>query len=222
MPISCEDCHPQVLKIHADLLLTLSLFFAEGGEKLPQTIGPLVKSCTAFAEYYKLDKLLLSKETLAQCSGADDASYLLMCYEFNRLFVGPTAPVAPPYESVYLSPDHLMMGDQTLAVRKIYTQENLQASAQGHEPDDFIATELEFAAYLLSRLMDAQATRNDLQILHYKSLYHAFWTQHPSLWLGLFAQSISQSTHHPLFSALSDVLDTLTTLKLIKHEGGPL
>lgn len=206
------DCPSQVLKIHSDLLLALSLFFAEGGEKLPQTLSPLARSCSTIADHYKLEKLLLAKETLLNCSKAERDEHLLMTYEFNRLFVGPTTPEAPPYESVYLSPDHLVMGKQTLAVRKIYMQENLQAEGQGHEPDDFIATELEFAAYLLNRIMEAQATENDVQIQHYKTQYHEFWAQHPSLWLGLFAQRIRQSTHHPVFSALSEVLDTLTIL----------
>lgn len=207
-----DDCPPQVLQIYVDLLLALSLLFAEGGEKLTQTLGPLVRSSTSFSDCYKLEKLLLANETLVNCSKADREEYLIMTYEFNRLFVGPTPPVTPPYESVYLSPDHSVMGEQTLAVRNIYTLENLQAIRQGHEPDDFISTELEFAAYLLSRIVEAHAAKNDLKIQHYKALYHQFWTQHPSLWLGLFAQRIRQSTHHPVFSALSEVLDTLTTL----------
>lgn len=207
-----ENCPPQVLRIHAHLLLALSLLFAEGGEKLSQTLGPLVRSCTAFSDYFKLEKLFLAKESLANYSKADLGEYLLMSYEFNRLFVGPTAPTAPPYESVYLSHDHLVMGEQTSAVRKIYVQENLHAAGQGHEPDDFIATELEFAAYLLSRIMDAQAAKNDIQIQLYKTLYHEFWSHHPSLWLGLFTQRVRQSTHHPVFFALSDVLEILTTL----------
>ena len=207
-----KDCPPQELQIHANLLLALSLLFAEGGEKLPQTLGPLARSCTAFCDYFKLEKLLLAKETLANCSKADRDEYLLMTYEFNRLFVGPSTPEAPPYESVYLSLDHLVMGEQTLAVRKIYMQEHLHVTGQGHEPDDFIATELEFAAYLLSRIMDKQTAKNDIQIQYYKTLYHEFWSQHLSLWLGMFAQRVRQSTHHPVFSALSEVLNTLTTL----------
>lgn len=206
------DCSPQVLKIHSDLLLTLSQLFAKGGEKLPQTLSPLAKSCSTIADHYKLEKLLLAKETLANCSKAEGDEHLLMTYEFNRLFVGPTSPEAPPYESVYLCPDHLVMGRQTLAVRKLYKQQNLQAEGLGHEPDDFIATELEFAAYLLNRIMEAQVAKNDIQIQHYKDLYQEFWTHHPSLWLGLFAQRIRKSAHHPVFSALSEVLDTLTNL----------
>ncbi len=217
-----ENYSPQILKIQSELLIALSVLFAKGGEKLTHTLDPLVKSIAAFNDHYQLDELLLSNKALAQYSNSDDQSQLLMCYEFNRLFVGPTAPVAPPYESVYLSPDHLIMGDQTLAVRKIYTQENLQAQGQGHEPDDFIATELEFAAYLLTRIIDPQAAKNDIQIQHYTALYLKFWTQHPSLWLGLFAQRIREATRHPVFLALSEVLDTLTTLMPIKQEGGPL
>jgi len=206
------DCPSPVLRIHADLLLALSLLFSEGGEKLPQTLAPLMRSCTAFSDYFKLEKLHLAKETLSNCLKANHDEYLLMAYEYNRLFVGPTTPVAPPYESVYLSPTHLVMGEQTLAVREIYRQENLLTAGQSPEPDDFIATELEFAAYLLSRIMDAQSAKNDIRIQLYKTLYHEFWAKHLSLWLGLFAQRVSQSTNQIVFSALSDVLDTLTTV----------
>lgn len=207
-----EDCATEVMKLHGELLLTLSQLFAKGGEKLPQTLTPLVKSCSAIADHYKLDKLFLANEVLSQYSKADDDEYLVMRYEFNRLFVGPSAPVAPPYESVYLSPDHLMMGEQTLAVRKIYTQANLQANGQRHEPDDFISTELEFAAYLLSQIRDAQAAKNDIKVQLYMTLYHKFWKQHLGLWLETFAHNVSQSARHPVFSALSDVVFTLSTL----------
>ena len=207
-----EDFPPYVLKIHNELLLALSQFFAKGGEKLPQTLSPLVKSYSAISEHYKVDKLLLTNEVLDQCSKADDDEFLVMRFEFNRLFVGPSSPLAPPYESVYVSPDHLVMGEQTLAVRKIYKQENLQATGQGREPDDFISTELEFAAYLLSQIMDAQATKNDVKVQLYKTLYHEFWKQHLGHWLGTFAHTVSQSAKHPVFSALSDVLVTLTIL----------
>lgn len=220
--ISYEHCPQQVLKVNADLLLSLSVLFEKGGENLHQTLGPFVNSCAAFSDYFKLEKLLLSKETLANCLKADPNEYALMTYEFNRLFVGPTTPEAPPYESIYLSPDHLMMGEQMLAVRKFYLQENLQTARKEQEPDDFIATEFEFSAYLLSRIMEAQAAKNDRQIQLYINLYHEFWARHLSLWLGLFARRVYQSTRHPVFSALSEVLDTLTTLNAIKHEGGQL
>ena len=206
-----EDPLPQVLQIHVDLLLALSLFFAEGGEKLPKTIESLIKPCTAFNDHYNLDSLFLARKTLIACLKSMGDDDLLMTYEFNRLFIGPTSPEAPPYESVYLSPDHLVMGAQTLAVRRIYTQENLQVTSQGHEPDDFIATELEFAAYLLNQVRDSQVAKNDPQIQYYIDKYREFWGQHLSLWLGLFTKNIRQSTRHQVFDAISEILDTLIT-----------
>ncbi|MCB8816987.1 TorD/DmsD family molecular chaperone [Desulfosporosinus shakirovi] len=207
-----EDCPPHVLEVHSQLLLTLSQLFAKGGEKLPQTLIPLLKSCSAIADHHKVEKLHLTNQVLAQYSEADDDEYLVMCYEYNRLFVGPAAPVAPPYESVYLSPDHLVMREQTLAVREIYRRENLQAVGQRHEPDDFISIELEFAAYLLNRIIEAEAAKNNAKIQLYKTLYREFWNQHLGLWLGTFAHTISQSAKHPVFSSLSNVLSTLSTL----------
>ncbi|OLN32545.1 TorD/DmsD family molecular chaperone [Desulfosporosinus metallidurans] len=210
-----------VLKIHEDLLLALSLIFAEGGEKLASTLGPLLKSCTAFANHYQLDELISATETLAHCTNTDDDEYRLMCYEFNRLFVGPTSPAAPPYESVYLSPDHLVMQEQTLAVRKLYIQEGLQALAQGGEPDDFIATELEFAAYLLRRIKIVQLAKKDVQAFHYENLYHEFWGQHLGRWLGPFAQTVFRSTEHPVFSAISQVLEAINDFHALNTKGDP-
>ncbi|HBV87725.1 molecular chaperone [Desulfosporosinus sp.] len=207
-----EDCPPQVLKTHGELLLALSHLFAQGGENLSQTLSPLVKSCSAIAEHYNTSRLLQANQILAQYSETNDGEYLVMCYEFNRLFVGPNAPVAPPYESVYLSSDHLVMGEQTLAVRKFYQRENLQTIGQRHEPDDFISTELEFVAYLLSRIIETQAAKNSAKIQLYKTLYQEFWQQHLGLWLKTFAHTVSQSAKHPLFSALSEILVALSTL----------
>jgi len=207
-----EDSSSQALKIHCELLLSLSQFFAKGGEKLPHTLSPLLKSCLAVDNHFKPDQLYLSNEVLANYSQANGEEYLLMLYEFNRLFVGPRAPVAPPYESVHLNTDHLVMGEQTLTVRKLYRRENLQAVWQRHEPDDFIATELEFAAYLLSRIIEAQTVRNNAKVQLYKTLYDEFWDHHLGLWLETFAQLVAQSAKHPVFSALSSILSTLSKL----------
>ena len=210
-----------VLKIHEDLLLAVSFVFAEGGEKLTSTLGPLLKSCTAFANLYQLDELISVTETLANCTNANEAEYRLMCYEFNRLFVGPSSPAAPPYESVYLSPNHLVMQEQTLAVRKMYIQEGLQASNQGRTPDDFIATELEFAAYLLRRIKVVRSAKKDVQAFHYENLYHEFWGQHLGRWLGPFTQSVFRSTKHPVFSAICQVLEAINDFHTLNTKGDP-
>jgi TorA maturation chaperone TorD len=75
--------------------------------------------------------------------------------DFNRLFVGPGRPLAPPWESYYLSRDHLLFQAQTLAVRKVYRQFGLEVPRIEHEPDDSLGLELYFMAVLCGRRSSA-------------------------------------------------------------------
>ena len=71
--------------------------------------------------------------------------------DFNRLFIGPGRPLAPPWESYYLSRDHLLFQEQTLAVRQAYRRFGLEAPHINIEPDDSLSLELSFMAELCAR-----------------------------------------------------------------------
>ena len=74
--------------------------------------------------------------------------------DFNRLFVGPGHPLAPPWESYYLSHDHLLFQEQTLAVRQAYRYFDLEAPQGSREPDDSLSLELFFMAELCGRCVN--------------------------------------------------------------------
>lgn len=67
-----------------------------------------------------------------------------------RLFVGPGRGLACPYESVYVSRDGLLFGDETFDVRATYARAGL--SADPSEPDDHLGVELAFVAELAGRI----------------------------------------------------------------------
>lgn len=202
------------LILKTELLQALSRFFSQGGEHLQETLTPLSQSAANFAANGNLTQLYHAVNCLEEFAQADVAEYEAMKYEFNRLFVGPMAPKAPPYESVYRSPDRLVMQAQTVEVRKMYQRAQLQTAGQGHEPDDFIGTELEFMAYLLFRAMDTREEQNSAQAGSYLDLYEEFCSQHADQWWEEFAQVMSQSAKHPVFMAVSDVLMYLTQSSL--------
>lgn len=77
-------------------------------------------------------------------------------FAFNRLFVGPMAPVAAPYASVWLSPAPLLMTADTLRIRALYASLGLEAPADG-TPDDFLPFELESYAILYSLKEDRRS-----------------------------------------------------------------
>lgn len=64
-------------------------------------------------------------------------------FSFNRLFVGPKAPIAPPFASVYLEAEPQLMGPTTMRVREIYELAGLQSPLKNRIPEDHISYELD-------------------------------------------------------------------------------
>lgn len=79
-----------------------------------------------------------------------DISWVEIEYQFNRLFVGPGQITAPPYASVYLEKQPVLMGPTTLDIRGIYASLELEVPDKGRIPDDFIAYELEALHVILT------------------------------------------------------------------------
>lgn len=113
--------------------------------------------------------------------------------EFNRLFVGPGALVAPPYESVYLSPEQVLMQAETLAVRHFYRSFGKELAPDRHEPDDHLAFELEFYAYL--HTIRPQGRR--LQAMQ------RFHTEHLERWVPACCDRIIAGTRSPFYRSLA-------------------
>jgi len=67
--------------------------------------------------------------------------------DYTALFIGLEHTLAPPYESVYLSRDHIIFERQTLDVRNHYTRAGLEIPNIRKEPDDHIGYELQFVAH---------------------------------------------------------------------------
>lgn len=212
MEQSAELKSLEQLRSTTGLLLRLSQFFAKGGEQLAQTLDPLSLAILSFAETYGLNHLFVDGQNIARFVKNNFSEFESMKYEFNRLFVGPVSPKAPPYESVYLSPNRLVMQEQTIAVRKMYHQEQLASLGQGREPDDFIGTELEFMAYLLSRAIRAMQHDKLAQASYYLDFYEEFCNKHTRIWWELFAQATNQATMHPVFLTVSRALLSVNQL----------
>jgi TorA maturation chaperone TorD len=79
----------------------------------------------------------------------------VLLIDHRNLFEGPDHVLACPYESVYLSDEHLTFEEQTLKVRAFYHRFGVQAPAVGKEPDDHIGLELSFISHLCVLALDA-------------------------------------------------------------------
>lgn len=120
--------------------------------------------------------------------------WLNLEYQFNSLFVGPGPVSAPPYASVYLETDQLLMGHSTLRVRALLHSLGLRVPDEEQNPDDFLPYELDLYLALLQN--DAAPTPESQWFLH----------EHVPQWIALFLQQARPHATHP---ALLHVLKLL-------------
>jgi TorA maturation chaperone TorD len=122
--------------------------------------------------------------------------------DYTRLFIGVERTLAPPYESVYLSEEHILFEKETLAVRKWYGEYGLQVPQLHILPDDHIGYELFFLARLKNRvasLLDggeteaAVAVRNDSR---------RFVDVHLRRWVGVFVSLVLEHSQTDFYAAI--------------------
>ncbi len=135
--------------------------------------------------------------------------------EYNRLFVGPGRPQAPPYESVYRDPRGLM-GATVQAVARQYAQAGLGMSADHHDLPDHVATELGFMAYLAQQ----EAESNGQEAEAWAGQERAFLQDHLGTWLPHFCHRVQEASRHPFYTALAELTSTFVGLDVQQFVGG--
>ena len=126
--------------------------------------------------------------------------------DFAELFVGPDHVAAPPWESVYLSREHLLFDVQTLQVRQEYERFGLQIPRVNREPDDHIGFELLFVAQLLDLAAQALEHGQRNEAVHSLTAAHTFLSQHPRMWVGLFAERLDRHASTDFYRGLGQLL----------------
>lgn len=119
---------------------------------------------------------------------------------FNRLFVGPRALEAPPFASVYLETEPLVMSKTTLQVRKMYASIGLESPWKNKLPDDHISLELD-AALAMNHLTQQTAHK---EIADLRTRFIA----HMDAWVSQFIDRIYNApSSHPATSFAAGCLN---------------
>lgn len=133
-------------------------------------------------------------------------------YAFNRLFIGPAAPAAPLYASVYLESDPILMGESTGEVRALYAALGLEGPQADSLPADHISLELD----LLLCLDQALNLSFDPQIA---AIYDRFLNGHMRVWVPRFIQRVNAASDVPpciarVTAALTALIESLPSRSL--------
>jgi putative dimethyl sulfoxide reductase chaperone len=137
----------------------------------------------------------------------------LLKSDYNALFVGPDQLLAYPWESVYLSEEHLIFDVQTLEVREIYRRFGLQAPSTNREPDDHIGLELAFLVHLCSLGLDA-CERGDIDAFESSlQAQRGFLGDHVLRWAPTFMQRVIDNAATDFYRGVAYLgLGTLETV----------
>lgn len=129
--------------------------------------------------------------------------------DFSRLFVGPFKLLAPPYGSLYLETQGVLMGDSTLDVRTRYRKEGLEISLK--EVPDHIVLELEFMYFLISKQIEAENSSNNQAASDYLKKQASFLQTHLVSWIAKFAHNVQIHAQTNFYRKLASI--TMTFVK---------
>ena len=135
-------------------------------------------------------------------------------FEFNRLFVGPKAVLAPPYASVYLDSEALVMRSSTIKIRNFYEVLGLSCPVEVGMPDDHVSYELDAAWMMLKGMQD-----NDSEEL--KRLW-SYFCEHLQAWMPVFASRIREvpGVSEPIAMVADLLVNWLSDIrKTLKKDG---
>lgn len=169
------------------------LFAAEPDEALMALIGSedtIAETALFFgndADGTAVQESLASLAAVYEGS-AEDLESLRSTY--TRFFVGPKAPPVMPWESSYVETEGLLFQKSTLNVRQAYRDAGFEAAGYPREPDDFIATELNFMASLIEESEEALKTEDDEAMAVLFERQKRFLGEHLCAWLPSYAAKL--------------------------------
>lgn len=126
-----------------------------------------------------------------------------LAVDYAGLFLSAREQHTPPYESVYTSPDRLLMQRAQDEVAQIYLQENLLPPADLREPADHIGLELAFMSFLCEKTIEAVERGEYSAALHYLRRQRAFLDQHLLIWGPAFCAELRNSAQTAFYKGVS-------------------
>lgn len=114
--------------------------------------------------------------------------------EYTRVFIGPAALPASPYESPYTGAhDMSLFQENTLAVRAAYHAQGLRVRREQAVPDDHVALLCAFMAEQAKRSLAALREGRLADLAGQLREQHAFAQVHLASWLAIYAKSVRNS-----------------------------
>ena len=137
----------------------------------------------------------------ADIAPRDAREYLKV--DYARLFVGPFNLLAPPYGSVYLENERLVMGNSTADVQQRYKAAGLDVATDFKDAPDHIAAELEFMHFLIFKEMEAINQADVHSIITCLLNQQSFLQYHLGAWVTEFTDNVVDTAKTSFYQNLA-------------------
>lgn len=140
--------------------------------------------------------------------GASEADRISdVSVEYTRLFVGPPAPAAPPWETMNRSEGVTVgFGEPTFQMRQLLRDAGLELSNENRQYEDHMGIELLYLSELCRRAAAEGADADAPEALG------AFVRQHPLAWIDRFAAKVSEDAPDGYYAGLLSLARALLEL----------
>jgi len=143
---------------------------------------------------------------LATISLGEDRVLADLAADYAGLFLNAGGRPAHPYESVYTSPDRLLMQQARDDVRQIYAAAGLSRSGGWHEPEDHVALEMEFMGRLCFRAVAALERGNAEEARVHLESQRRFLENHLLAWVPRFCEDVIRNAGTGFYRGLGLLL----------------
>lgn len=151
--------------------------------------------------------LSLLKNFSHQYSLGDQSAIVLdLKSEYTRLFDHTERIPVAPWESVYLSKDHLLFQEQVLKVRNWYRTFDLEILNLYKEPDDHIGLELAFVAHLANMAVQALENNDQGELDRLLDAQRDFLSEHVFKWVPTWCDLMLEYAKSDFYKGVALVL----------------
>jgi TorA maturation chaperone TorD len=146
------------------------------------------------------------REYVVTIEGADiDGVRIDLASEYAALFLSVGRKPVFPFESVYTSPERLVMQEARDEVLAEYRKEGLDCIGEFREPEDHIAIELEFMAYLCQKAAEAMEAGDKAAAAEVLQKQEGFLQRHLLVWVPDFCQDVQQAAKTGFYKGIAQI-----------------
>jgi putative dimethyl sulfoxide reductase chaperone len=164
-------------------------------------MGPVLAAL--LKDLTKLDSAAAEPVDRLKTHAAEADSPASLLPGFTRLFIGPFSPPCPPYGSVYMENNRILMGDSTMDALTRYRELGVDLDQHFKEAPDHICAELEFMCLLvykeLSGIRSGDPGQVQLMLTHQRS----FLSDHLARWIPPFADRVMAQADSRFYTDLA-------------------